>query len=215
MATTAFHEVRFPVDVAFGSSGGPERATEIVTLGSGYEERNTRWADSRRRFDAGYGIKTLDDLHEIIAFFEERRGQLYGFRFRDPLDWKSCAPGSTPSATDILLGTGDGAQTDFQLIKKYGSGSNAYDRTINKPVTGTVRIAVDGTEKTEGTHFTIDTATGTVAFTSGNVPASGKNVKAGFEFDTPVRFDAAHLEINLDAFKAGAIPSVPLVEIRL
>ena len=80
----AFHEVRFPVDISLGSSGGPERSTEIVTLGSGHEQRNQRWSLSRRKFDAGYGVKGLDALHDVIAFFEARRGPLFGFRFRDP-----------------------------------------------------------------------------------------------------------------------------------
>jgi uncharacterized protein (TIGR02217 family) len=87
-----FHEIQFPTAIAFHSSGGPERKTEIVTLGSGFEERNAVWADSRRHYDVGYGVKTLDDLHSVIAFFEARLGRLYGFRFEDFADFKSCAP---------------------------------------------------------------------------------------------------------------------------
>ena len=78
-----FHEVRFPLDVALRGSGGPSRLTEIVTLASGREHRNSRWAGSRRRYDAGLGVRTVDALHTVIAFFEERRGRLFGFRFRD------------------------------------------------------------------------------------------------------------------------------------
>ena len=44
----SFHEVRFPASLSFGSIGGPERRTEIVTLANGFEERNTPWAHSRR-----------------------------------------------------------------------------------------------------------------------------------------------------------------------
>ena len=44
----AFHAVRFPAGISLGASGGPERRTEIVVLGSGAEERNSRWADSKR-----------------------------------------------------------------------------------------------------------------------------------------------------------------------
>ena len=51
----AFHEARFPTNQSFGSVGGPERRTEIVTLANGFEERNTPWAHSRRRYDAGSG----------------------------------------------------------------------------------------------------------------------------------------------------------------
>ena len=89
-----FHEVLFPLDIALKSAGGPERRTEIVALGSGREERNARWAHSRRRYDAGYGVKNLAALSDVVAFFEERRGQLYGFRWRDRLDHSSAAAAS-------------------------------------------------------------------------------------------------------------------------
>ncbi|MCW2307888.1 DUF2460 domain-containing protein [Rhodobium gokarnense] len=213
MSVPAFHEVRFPTDLAFNSTGGPERQTEVVRLGSGREERNTRWAESRRRFDAGYGIRTLNDLHEVIVFFEERRGRLHGFRFRDPLDWKSCAPGGAPAPTDCYVATGDGATRTFQLVKVYGASSTRYTRTIAKPVAGTVRVAVDGAEKDDGADFTLDASTGIATFTSAATPANGAVVRAGFEFDVPVRFDTDRLEINLAAFEAGELPSVPLLEI--
>ena len=90
---TAFHEVLFPLDIALSSAGGPERRTEIVTAGSGREERNARWAHSRRRYDAGYGVKTFEALSAVVAFFEERRGRLHGFRWRDRLDHSSALVG--------------------------------------------------------------------------------------------------------------------------
>lgn len=95
-----FHEIRFPTTVARGARGGPERLTQVVTLASGREVRNSRWAHSRRRYDAGFGVTTFDELAEVLAFFEERRGRLYGFRWRDQLDWKSCPPSQTPAAGD-------------------------------------------------------------------------------------------------------------------
>jgi uncharacterized protein (TIGR02217 family) len=85
----AFHEIRFPVETGIRSRGGPERRTDIVTLGSGREERNARWAHARRRYDAGFGVRSLTALSAVIAFFEERRGRLYGFRFKDRLDFRS------------------------------------------------------------------------------------------------------------------------------
>ena len=122
----AFHEVTFPLAIGFGSSGGPERRTDIVLLASGHEERNTRWADSRRRYNAGTGVHSLADLHALIGFFEERRGRLYGFRWRDRADWKSCAPDETPAPDDQAIGTGDGATAAFQLVKTYGGGIANY-----------------------------------------------------------------------------------------
>jgi uncharacterized protein (TIGR02217 family) len=204
------HEVRFPTAIAFGATGGPERRTEIVTLGSGREERNSRWADSRRRYNAGYGVRSLDDLHAVIAFFEERRGRLYGFRWRDRIDWKSCAPGVSVAATDQAIGTGDGAALTFQLGKTYGADDAPYLRTIAKPVVGSVLVAVDGAA---AAGWTCDPATGLVTF--GAPPEEGVAITAGFEFDVPVRFDTDRLDINLTSFAAGEIPAIPLVEIRL
>lgn len=209
---TAFHEILFPLDIALKSSGGPERRTEVVTLGSGREERNARWAHSRRRYDAGYGVKTLEALSEVVAFFEERRGRLYGFRWRDRLDQASGAGAVTPN--DQIIGTGDGETAAFQLTKTYGSLYAPYQRPIVKPVSGSVRVAVDGVEVEEGEDFTVDATTGIVTFLAGHVPAAGHAVTAGFRFDVPVRFDTDYLEVDLAAFSAGAIPKIPLIEVK-
>jgi uncharacterized protein (TIGR02217 family) len=213
--TTPFHEVLFPLDIALRSAGGPQRRTEIVAVGSGREERNARWAHSRRRYDAGYGVKTLEALSAVVAFFEERRGQLHGFRWRDRLDHSSAAPGAAVTPLDQAIGAGDGSTADFALSKTYGSLYAPYTRAIAKPVAGSVRVAVAGSEVVEGVDFTCDATTGVVAFLAGHVPAAGTAITAGFLFDVPVRFDTDYLEIDLSAFAAGAIPKIPLVEIRL
>ncbi len=206
-----FHEIRFPTAIAFHSTGGPERKTEIVALGSGFEERNAVWANSRRRYDVGSGVKTLDDLSAVIAFFEARLGRLYGFRFKDFADFASCAPAATVSPLDQVIGTGNGATTVFQLVKTYTSGPASWTRKIAKPVAGSVRVAVAGVERTSG--FSVDPTTGLVSFTA--APASGTAITAGYQFDCPVRFDSDSLSINLASFAAGEIPSVPIVEVLL
>jgi uncharacterized protein (TIGR02217 family) len=211
----SFHEIRFPTAISRGAQGGPERRTDVVVLGSGYEERNSRWANSRRSYNAGYGVRSLDALHEVIAFFEERRGRFHGFRWRDHADWKSGAPGAATTPPDQVIGTGDGTALTFQLKKTYGSAHAPFAREIKKPVSGTVKIAVAGVTKISGTHFTVNAATGLVTFAGGQAPANGALVTAGFEFDVPVRFDTDKLEINLSGFQSGAIPSIPVVEIRL
>ena len=210
----SFHEIVFPLDVALKSAGGPERRTDVVVLGSGREERNTRWAHSRRRYDAGYGVKTFDALSQVVAFFEERRGRLFGFRWRDRLDHSSAAPGASVSATDQAIGTGDGVSTQFQLAKSYGGAFSAYQRPLAKPVAGSVQVAVAGATASEDTKYTIDKTTGAITFLAGHVPGPGAAVTAGFLFDVPVRFDTDYLEVDLSAFAAGAIPKIPLIEIR-
>ncbi len=209
----AFHEVRFPIDIGFRSRGGPERRTDVVLLGSGREERNARWAEARRRYDAGYGVRSLATLTQVVAFFEERRGRLYGFRFRDRMDFRSSMSGGPPQPGDQVLGKGDGKTAAFALCKTYGASFAPYGRRITKPVADSVAVAVAGDPRTQGTHYDCDPSTGIVTFRAGSIPAAGAVVTAGFEFDVPVRFDTDRLEIDLASFEAGEIPSIPLVEI--
>jgi uncharacterized protein (TIGR02217 family) len=207
-----FHEVRFPAALSVGSTGGPERRTEIVTLKNGFEERNSPWAHSRRRYDAGLGVRSLDDLAELIAFFEARHGQLHGFRWKDWTDYKSCAPSAVPSAHDQALGTGDGERRVFQLIKAYASGGQSYTRPITKPVAGTVVLAV-AASTLGGGDLSIDASTGRVELAV--APVAGAIVTAGFEFDVPVRFDTDRINASLAGFAAGEVPSIPVVEVRV
>jgi uncharacterized protein (TIGR02217 family) len=202
----AFHEVRLPARLAFGSTGGVERRTEITTLASGFERRSTPWALGRRRYLIGANLRSLDDMAALTAFFEARRGRLYGFRFKDFADFQSCAPGGTAAAQDQALGVGDGARTGFDLTKAYGD----VARPIAKPVEGSVRVAVGGVE-TSG--FTLDAATGRV--TLATAPGVGVPVTAGFLFDTPVRFDTDRIETTLESFEAGRMAAVPLIEVRV
>ena len=209
----AFHEIRFPANLSFGSVGGPERRTEIVTLANGFEERNTPWAHSRRRYDAGVGLRSLNDVETLIAFFEARAGQLHGFRWKDWSDFKSCPPSAVPGPEDQLIGTGDGVTTVFQLQKTYVSGLQSYARPIRKPVAGTVVVAVSEDPKVEWLEFSVNVETGAISFTL--PPELGTRVSAGFEFDVPVRFDADAVQTSVASFQAGDVPSVPIVEIRL
>lgn len=205
---SAFHEVRLPARLTFGSTCGVERRTEIVTLASGHERRSTPWAHGRRRYLIGAGLRSLEDAAALTAFFEARRGRLHGFRFLDPTDHRSGLPGAEPAPLDQLLGHGDGAQTQFQLIKAYGEAV----RPIAKPEAGSVRLAVDGIELSAET-FAVDETTGQVSLNA--PPTAGAAVSAGFRFDTPVRFDSDRLDFTLETFAAGRLAAVPLIELRV
>ncbi|WP_420023625.1 TIGR02217 family protein [Cereibacter azotoformans] len=209
----SFHEVRFPTNLSFGSVGGPERRTEIVTLVNGFEERNSLWAHSRRRYDAGVALRSLRDVEAVLAFFEARRGQLFGFRWKDWADFRSCAPDEVPQAHDQIIGTGDGTARTFALQKTYSSGAESYVRPVTKPVAGTVAVAVSGTALAPGAGFSLDVTTGLV--TLAVAPAAGAEVTAGFEFDVPVRFDTDRIQISMASFQAGEVPSVPVMEVRV
>ena len=207
-----FHEIRFPANLSFGSVGGPERRTEIVTLTNGYEERNTPWAHSRRHYDAGLGLRALDDIEALIAFFEARGGQLHGFRWKDWADFKSSAPSVAPSFRDQVIGIGDGVNRTFALRKAYASGAARYWRPITKPVEGTVLAGIGDVELRPDVDFEVNLATGIITFAE--PPEIGGRVVTGFEFDVPVRFDSDTLDVTLDFERLGSITSIPLLEIR-
>ena len=198
MRPAAFHDVAFPLRVAFGASGGPERANEITALSNGGEQRNARRAHARRRWDAGTGLRSLADLRDVVAFFEARRGSLTAFRFADPLD----------EALDGPIGLGDGVRNAFRLVKRYGTGADAYDRPITHPRAGTVEVSVDGAPIVAS----VDHLTGTVELHE--PPPDGAVVSAKARFDVPTRFDCEHLVVSIATFEAGEAPSIPLVEVR-
>lgn len=206
----AFHDVLFPIPVSFGATGGPERRNEIVRLMSGREKRNARTAHAMRHYDVGTGLRSVDDLYDVMAFFEARRGSLHGFRFRDPFDRSSGRPGGAIAATDQVIGAGDGVTATFQLAKTYGAGADAYRRPVTRPVEGSVVVAVGGVALAQDA-YAVDAATGMVTLDA--PPATGAAVTAGFAFDVPVRFDTDRIEASLATFRAGAIPAIPLVEI--
>lgn len=207
---SSFHDVSFPTAISFGATGGPEWRNEIVSMMSGHEKRNARWSMSRRAFDAGTGLRSLSDLREILSFFEARRGSLYGFRFRDPFDHLSSDGDLPPDKEDQLIGYGDGSSRHFQLTKAYGG----YQRIITKPVTGTVKISLNGQAAYEGESFSVDYLSGRITFHEMFVPGAQVEIRAGYLFDVPVRFDTDRLTASIASFKAGEIPSIPIIEVK-
>jgi uncharacterized protein (TIGR02217 family) len=201
----AFEDVLFPIALGAQASVEPAFSTAIVTMAGGAEQRNADWADARLRFDAGPGVRSEAELHELLAFFRARRGAAVGFRFRDPFDHSSNGMTGMPGAADQAIGIGDGVRTMFPLVKSYDS----QVRRITRPEAGSVRIAVDGEEWAEGWALG---GQGVVEFEE--APAEGAAVTAGYLFDVPVRFAEDRLSLNRATFLAGEIPSVPLIEVR-
>lgn len=206
-----FHDIRFPVDISIASEGGPVRRTQIVNLSSGFEKRNSQWENSKRRFNAGYGVKSLEDIEKIIAFFEARQGRLHSFRWRDPFDWKSCSIAAEPTALDQPVAIGDGTSVQFQLTKTYQSAAQSYKRDVTKPVLSSILIAVENVVQSIPGDVTVDPISGQLTFVT--PPAAGAVITAGFEFDIEVRFDTDELSISLTSLQAGDIPSIPVMEV--
>lgn len=199
----SFHEVQFPTDISYKSIAGPEFNTEVVILGSAFEKRNINWTYPRERWQVAYGVKTKALLDTLRTFFYARQGRAYGFRFKNHDDYQG---------TDEELGTGDGSDTTFQLVKIYSSGGNDFTRKITKPVSGTVTVYIDSVEQSDPGDYSVDLTTGIVTFTS--APGSGETITATFEFDIPVRFDTDYLPAEFSTYEARAA-DVPILEIRV
>lgn len=198
----SFHEVRFPDDIAYGATGGPEFATSVVVTASGFEQRNINWSAARGRWDVASGLKNQSQLDTLIAFFRARKGRAYGFRFKDWTDYK---------ATGQAIGTGDGANKTFQLVRTYSSGSGDDTRTVTKPVSGTVKVYLGGVQQMSG--WSVNTTTGIVTFTT--APAIGVAVAADYEFDVPVRFDTDRMAVTIEHINLHQWSGIPIVELRI
>jgi len=209
----AFHEVQFPVDISFGSRGGPGYKTEIITTDSGHEHRVSRWSSPRHKYQVSYGLKTHAQLDTLRRFYMARQGAAHGFRYKDFADFTTASDGrSACSDTDVNIGTGDGAEKQFQLRKLYSSGGVSQVRNIKKPVALTTVVSIDDVSQTSG--WSVDPTSGIVTFTA--APLVDEVVKAGCDFDTPVRFAASVdnlMEVIYENASTSGVRSVGLVEI--
>lgn len=201
----AFHNVRLPEEIEQGASGGPRFFTNISTLSSGQEQRNSLWQSQRGLWQIAYGIQDSSspdsNIQDVIDFFYARMGQLHGFRFKDWSDYTITGP--------QLIGTGDGSETDFQIIKKYTSGATTYNRTITKIVTGTLNVYVNDV-LIAGANYT--EANGLIVF---NVaPTNTHTVKVECEFDVPVRFNQDDLSLTVIRDGVFSVENLEIIELK-
>jgi uncharacterized protein (TIGR02217 family) len=198
---TDFHDVQFPATIAYGASGGPRFLTAITATQSGREQRVAQWQGSRGEWNVSTGIRSRADVSAFLAFFYARRGRAHGFRFKDWTDFR---------AAGQLLGTGDGEQIAFQLVRRYDSGGTVHERRITRPVEGTVMVYRDGVKATSG--VSVDYATGIITFST--PPDPGVAVTADFEFDVPARFDTDAADLTVETFEMQQWGRITVVEIR-
>lgn len=198
---------RFPTSLSLETEGGPEYSTDVIELYSGYEVRNERWLMPKYRFNAATGIKTLADLYSLLEFFHAVGGKAHGFRFKCHSDYKSCAPGSSPTMSDqVVIADATAGQASVQLTKTYTKGALARSINIRKPVSGTLVLAKNSLPFTVG--WSVSTSTGVITFS----PALSVHdvITGGYEFDLPVRFDTDRLSVKLSEYLSGEA-EVPIV----
>lgn len=216
MTIPSFLEVQFPPRISYGLQGGPSFRTTLHVASSGREKRNVDWSVARSMWDASKGLQTQTELDVLLSFFRVVRGRAVGFRWKDWMDY---------TVTAQAIGTGDGVEDDFQIIKAYTVGSESYTRTINKPVTAsvvsalnvalanTVSVWVDGVLQTLTTDYTVSHTTGVIHFVV--PPPVGDVITVTCEFDVPVRFDTDEIRTSMERFNDAAWEQIPIVELKL
>jgi uncharacterized protein (TIGR02217 family) len=193
---------RFPDNIAYGSSGGPGFKTTIFEGNSGLETPVQQWSRAKGKWDVSYGVRDKDDMDTLRAFFYNMRGRAIAFRFKDWGDY---------DAVDQLIGTGNGVQTAFQLIKVY-PGAFPYTRRIFKPVNGTLVVKVNNVVVPEGVNFSCNYTNGIILFNPGFIPAATHQVLATFEFDVPCRFDVDELNAQHEGYLTETWSGITIVE---
>ncbi|MDE5062512.1 TIGR02217 family protein [Wolbachia endosymbiont of Drosophila tsacasi] len=196
----SFTEIRFPKNISYGSTGGPEFSTDVVTTHNGCEQRNINWSRARARYNIAYGVRSSEQLTELITFFHARKGKAIGFRFKDWSDF---------TVINQEIGIGDSKKMTFQLIKTYISGKDKHTRMIKKPVYDTIKIYLDDEETKK---YSVNYSTGEITFIK--PPAKGTTITASFEFDVPVRFDTDYLNASIDNYGSNSWSNIPLVEVK-
>jgi uncharacterized protein (TIGR02217 family) len=205
IGSSTFREEQFPTDISYGSRGGSGFKTTVFATTAGFEQRNINWSQSKGAWDVAYGIKTLDQMSDLIAFFMTMMGKAYAFRFKDWADFQ---------ISNQQIGTGDGKTASFQLSKTYQVGTFGFTRTILKPVAGTLTTVLVG-GALANPQPTINTTTGLLTF-NGLAPVVGAPIVVSYvEFDVPARFDIDKLDISQDFYEVESIASIPVVEVRL
>lgn len=216
----AFYEHRLPTDIERRTLGGPQFSTSVLFTESGFEKRNINWSKIRGRWDISSALmyenkpsgETRTDVEAIRSLFAAQEGRAHGFRFKDFGDF-NIGDFANPTTDNQSIGTGDTVETVFQVFKTYTFGAITYDRNpITRIVSGAVAVLLDDVVKSDPGDYSIDLDTGLITFTS--PPGGSVDVQVALEYDNPVRFDIDHLEISEELASLGAIPSIPLVELR-
>lgn len=179
----AFIDARLPLEVEVDAVriDPDDSNVEIVLTDGNHEVRNARTDGSLLEFELAYPVskKTGSNYIAVRDAYKVAR-TLHTFRFRDH---------SLYQLTNENIGTGDGAETAFQITKTTTFGASTHVRDITLPVAATLLVYKAGALQTLTTHYTVDLATGIITFVS--APTLGQAITVTCEFDVKVRFDGS------------------------
>ena len=203
---TTFLETPFlPYEISAWAVGGRGWKTTIVETYGGDESRNAAWDEARGEWDisealrstnanSAYNYVTLRNMHRIT------RGMLYGFRFRDPLDY-------TDQGGGIWTSLGGGA---YQMYKRYTVTPLTEDQIIQKPE------PINAASPSYAGIVVVGNTGGTLNYNTGILTGgTGTPTSWTGQFHVPVRFAEDLPRFGLDA--TGAFfnwQGLKVIEIR-
>lgn len=202
----------FPSCPTFGYIAEPAYLVKITSREGGYERRDRKWARPLLSVTASpTGDQSSDDIEQVLSFWHAMGGMSSGFRFRDWIDYKSCAASATPHVTDMPLAPDANSPAKYRLVKQYTAGSITQVREITRPLGSSILIGNEvGAAQTD---WTLDESTGVVSI-GGSF--AGTPTSWGGEFYVWMRFDA---QLNPTISSWGKQPimnvTVQLKEIRV
>lgn len=167
------------VGLGFDVNKTPQWNTNVNMSASGKKTAIEFWSSPVMRYELLYDYLPSDltahDLQDLMGFFNSLNGRATPFLFDDADD---------NTVTGQLLGTGDGADTTFQLLRAYGGFS---EPVLAPNVIGAVYL---GTAAQASSLWAVSaygtSAPGVLTFTG--APSSGAVVSADFTYYWPVRF---------------------------
>lgn len=202
--THDFIEIQFPVDISYGSSGGPEYFTEILSTTNGCEIRSSKLHNHKMKFNISTGIKNKEQIEGMMRFFRCCRGRNIGFRYKDWSDFT----GKNEPVKIINSHT-------LQLMKIYKLDVNTtYERVINKPVKNSIKIQINDNIIPD-TQLEVDYTTGIIVLPNHKIDEENTRVLASFEFDVPVRFNTDYLPVTIENYNFYSLPPIELIEVKI
>lgn len=174
----------------------PRWNTSLVSVDSGAESANQRWAHPLHKFTLPNAVRKTETVYAVRSHWLVMRGPYHTWPWRDPLDFASVQltkPNVEPSISDQdeSLGVGDDIETEFQIYRTYRVGSQTYRRKIELPILSSVKIGyVPPSDQPSETlpPYTVTRPGGKVVFSY--PPPQDMILTIGYLFDTCVRFES-------------------------
>lgn len=186
------------VGLKWGTSRTPMWKTAVRETVSGREYRTRFQATPRYLYKLSYEVLRettgYAELKSLIGFFNNRAGAFDTFLYTDADD---------SAVTAQVFGAGDGASTQYQLVRTFGGFVEPVYDTNGAPA-----IYINGTLRTVGTHYTIN-GSGGVTFTT--PPASGAVLTWTGSYYWRVRFRQDQTEFSQFLQKLWEAKTVELI----